>query len=111
MIDIKKLEPDGYLVTKGGREMCKINKTKDGWIIRGGDLTGKEFGTDLIAFNTITRHYNEGGFKVKNDKPQTRDVVLVKLCNSLKPLSHHRQIKLITAHMSIEELTELTNQL
>lgn len=108
MIMINQLSAVGHVVSKQGREICKINKTCDGWVIRGGPLNGKEFRTATTAGNAINNHFDQGQPPVDTDPPIDRGDLIHRLTSAVEHLEQWQQVMLLTSTMTTGELKKLT---
>jgi len=113
MITISQLSENGYVAVQERREICKINKTDDKWVIRGGQLSGLLHVSAMAAFATLGEHYNDS-YTVKGTDPEPlddREILISRLCSSIRHLSLSQQVIMFTSNMTNGELTNLINQL
>ena len=110
MIMINQLSAVGHVVSRSGRELCKINKTCEGWIIRGGDLNGQPFTSSRTACHAVRKHYDQGYTEKPDDvpPPADRDELIHRLTEAVQHLTPWQQVLLLTSTITTNELRKLT---
>ena len=110
MITINQLSAVGHVVSQSGHEICKINKTCDGWIVRGGPLNGKPFTTAKTACNAMINHYDHGHTATPEpvEPPVNRDELVQRLTEALHHLEPWEQVLVLTSTITNDQLKKLT---